>query len=150
MTLSVNSGQVVDTAFIPRSQADLEEVLLGVAAKQLHNGEKAEESTVKFAKTISILPFQHTVNGYSGNLYGDFIEPYFRDNHYNLIKVNDTFSTKGRAWAPQFKVLSIEGYKKQVGEYYIIGPTTEIKCGNGVVADSDRERDPYENGLDER
>jgi transitional endoplasmic reticulum ATPase len=119
------------SGFIPRCQADLEEILLGEASEKLRQGVPVEESMVKYAKTLEILPFQYSVNGYSGDLFQDYIKPYFVDN-YLKVRLGDTFSTRGGNWAPQFKVVAIEGFAKQEGEYYIVGPDTQIECRRGV------------------
>lgn len=128
--LSCQASQMT-SGFIPRCQADLEEILLGEASEKLRQGVPVEESMVKYAKTLEILPFQYSVNGYSGDLFQDYIKPYFVDN-YLKVRLGDTFSTRGGNWAPQFKVVAIEGYAKQEGEYYIVGPDTQIECRRGV------------------
>jgi hypothetical protein len=123
------------TAFIPRSKADLEEVLLNDASEKLRDGDNVDESTVKYAKAIHVLPFHYTVSGYAGNLIDDYVTPYFM-NSYRVVSLGDTFSTRGGEWAPQFKVVSIEGYKHQDGGSYIVGPNTRIIRTRGVVEET--------------
>jgi hypothetical protein len=123
------------TAFIPRSKADLEEVLLSDASEKLRDGDNVDESTVKYAKAIHVLPFHYSVSGYAGNLIDDYVTPYFM-NSYRVVSLGDTFSTRGGEWAPQFKVVSIEGYKHQEGGSYIVGPNTRIIRTRGVVEET--------------
>lgn len=129
-----------NTAFIPRNKADLEDVLLTVASEKLRDGVHVEESTVKYAKTIHVLPFQYSVIGYTGNLVEDYVTPYFMDS-YRIVSCGATFSTRGGEWAPQFKVVSIEGYSQQDGDSYIVGPDTKIVRARGVVEENRQERD---------
>ena len=129
-----------NTAFIPRNKADLEDVLLNVASANLRDGIHVEESTVKYAKTIYVLPFQYSVTGYTGNLVEDYVTPYFMDS-YRIVSCGDTFSTRGGEWAPQFKIVSIEGYVQQDGDSYIVGPDTKIIRSRGVVEENRQERD---------
>ena len=67
LLLAANNGKS-NTAFIPRCKADLEDILVNDASQKLRDGDLVDESNVKFAKTIHVLPFHYSVSGYSGNL----------------------------------------------------------------------------------
>lgn len=134
LLLAANNGKS-NTAFIPRCKADLEDILVNDASQKLRDGDFVDESNVKFAKTIHVLPFHYSVSGYSGNLIEDYVTPYFL-NSYRVVSLGDTFSTRGGEWAPQFKIVSIEGFKRQDGESYIVGPNTKIVRARGVVEES--------------
>ena len=141
LLLAANNDKA-NTAFIPRNKADLEEILLTVASENLRDGTPVDESTVKYAKVIHVVPFQHSVNGYKGNLVEDYITPYFMDS-YRMVSLGATFSTRGGEWAPQFKVVSIEGYQSQDCDTYIVGPDTKILRAKGVVEETGHERDSH-------
>lgn len=126
-------------SFIPRSQADLEKILLHEASDKLRDGLSVEKSFVKYAKALYFLPFHDTIGDFPGNLTEEFVTPYFKDN-YRVVSVGDTFSTRGGRWAPQFKVISIDGHSHGHGLSYIIGPDTRI--ARGLVAESSRTSEP--------
>ena len=126
-------------AFIPRSQADLDTILLHEASDKLRDGLTVEKSFVKYAKTLYFLPFHDTIGGFSGNLTETFVTPYFKDN-YRVVSVGDTFSTRGGQWAPQFKVVSIDGHSHGHSPSYIVGPDTRI--ARGLVDESSRTSEP--------
>jgi hypothetical protein len=117
------------TAFIPRSQADLETMLLHEASDKLRDGLSVEQSFVKYAKTIHLAVFHNTVFGFYGNLTEAFVIPYFKDN-YRVVTVGDTFSTRGSPWAAQFKVIAIDGHGRGHGASYIVGPDTNLNGGS--------------------
>lgn len=130
-------------AFIPRSQADLETILQYDASEKLRDGQSVESSSVKYAKTISIMPFRDSINGFSGDLTDIFVMPYFKDN-YRVVSLGDTFSTRAGEWAPRFKVVSIEGHNHERGLSYIVGPDTKI--ARGLVDETLSEPPPFQYG----
>lgn len=89
---------------------------------------------VKFAKSVTVIPFKDTVEGISGDLYEIFLKPYF-GTKFRPLRLGDMFISRGGMRAVEFKVVSIEAPDadgKSSGSsdltYCIVGPDTEIFC----------------------
>eukprot|EP01041_Mallomonas_annulata_P001272 gene1272-2458_t len=82
---------------------------------------------VKFAKSITVLPFQDTVEGLTGDLFEVYVKPYFFER-YRPMKRGDTFQCRGGMRAVEFKVVSVVGADDKDEEYCTVGPDTEIYC----------------------
>jgi transitional endoplasmic reticulum ATPase len=62
---------------------------------------------VKSAKSVSVVPYQDTIEGLSGDIFDVFVKPYFA-NHNRPLKLGDTFIARGGMRAAEFKVHAIE------------------------------------------
>jgi len=77
---------------------------------------------LKFGKRIHVLPFKDCLIGYNGNIFEDFLKPYFLDA-YRPIKKGDIFNVKSENKIFEFKVIEIDPV-----DYCIVGPDTIIFC----------------------
>jgi transitional endoplasmic reticulum ATPase len=82
---------------------------------------------VKFAKSVTVLPFEDTIEGLTGDLFEVFVKPYFEDK-YRPVHSNDAFIARGGMRQVEFKIVSIDGEDEEDIDYAIIGPDTEIHC----------------------
>ena len=93
---------------------------------------------VKFAKSVTVLPFKDSIEGLSGDLYEVFINPYFKQK-FRPLRLGDMFITRGGMRAVEFKVMSIDSTDETDMTTCIVGPDTEIFCD--VEAALGREED---------
>lgn len=80
---------------------------------------------IKYAKSISVAPFQDTIEGLSGDLFDVFVKPYF-SNKFRPLKVGDTFLARGGMRQVEFKVISVEMPEDSAADYCIVGEETTI------------------------
>jgi transitional endoplasmic reticulum ATPase len=79
-------------------------------------------SELKFGKRIHVLPFEDSVGDFKGNIFDDYLKPYFLDS-YRPIKKGDLFIVEGPQKPIEFKVIEIDPV-----DYCIVGPDTLIFC----------------------
>ena len=94
---------------------------------------------VKFAKTVTVLPFQDTIEGLSGDLYEVFVKPYFTDK-FRPLRKGDMFISRGSMRAVELKVTSIEMPDGLESDYCIVGPDTEVICDGDTLGRDEDER----------
>lgn len=89
---------------------------------------------IRSAESVRITPFEDAMEGFTGDLFEDFIQPYFAEK-YPPIKVGDIFKIENRgngSAAPflEFKATEISfGGGEEAGDPSqsgIVGPETEI------------------------
>lgn len=80
---------------------------------------------IKYAKSISVAPFQDTIEGLSGDLFDVFVKPYF-SNKFRPLKVGDIFLARGGMRQVEFKVISVEMPEDSTADYCIVGEETTI------------------------
>ena len=98
---------------------------------------------IKYAKSVTVVPFQDTIEGISGDLYDVFVKPYFLEK-YRPLRLGDCFIARGGMRAVEFKVDAIEASDGGDSDYCIVGPETTINWGDGEVLsreDDDRLND---------
>jgi len=93
---------------------------------------------IKYAKSISVVPFKDTVEGLSGDIFDVFVKPYFLGK-FRPLRIGDTFIARGGMRAVEFKVVSIEGTDESV-DYCIVGPETEILCDGDPLGREEDDR----------
>ena len=94
---------------------------------------------IKFAKSVSVTPFEDTIEGLKGDLFEVFVKPYFHDK-YRPLRMSDTFIARGGMRAVEFKVTGIEGADEEEEEYGIVGPDTEIFCDGEPLSRAEDDR----------
>ena len=82
---------------------------------------------VKNAKSVTVLPFQDTIEGLTGDLHDVYVKPYFMDA-YRPLRLGDTFQCRGGMRAVEFKVTSIVGPDDTEEDYCLVGPDTLVTC----------------------
>ena len=118
---------------------------------------------VKFASSVTVVPFKDTIDGISGSIDDVFVQPYFKDR-FRPLKRGDIFMVRGGMRTVEFKVTNVEfaggngggdSNSKKKGdsdsdtdgsggvavlgdgeesEFCIVGPDTEIVCGEAKDA----------------
>jgi len=95
---------------------------------------------IKFAKSVTVLPFQDSVEGLKGDLFDVFVKPYFLDK-FRPLRLNDIFMARGGMRAVEFKVTEIEMKEgEEDSEYCVVGPDTEILCEGEPLGREEDER----------
>lgn len=94
---------------------------------------------LKFAKSITVVPFADTVEGLSGSIFDVFVKPYFLGKSRPLRKGN-MFISRGGLRAVEFKVTSIVGQNDMETDQCIVGPETEIVVPNEYLGRDSDER----------
>lgn len=90
---------------------------------------------VKYGKRIHVLPFEDTIEGLSGDLFGTFLKPYFLEA-YRPVRKGDVFLVRGGMRAVEFKVVDTDP-----DEYCIVAPDTIIFCEGEPLKREDEEAD---------
>lgn len=95
---------------------------------------------IKFAKSVTVLPFKDSIEGISGDLYDVFVKPYFKEK-YRPLRIGDMFVSRGGMRAVEFKVIAIEGPEDNTDiTTCVVGPDTEIFCEGDALGREDDER----------
>lgn len=95
---------------------------------------------VKFAKSVTVQPFQDSMEGLKGDIFDVFVKPYFAGN-FRPLRAGDAFIARGGMRAVEFKVTSIESSDGEEMEYCTVGPDTEIVCDDAdPISREDDER----------
>ena len=84
-------------------------------------------------KKVHVLPLDDTVKGFSGDLFGVYLKPYFLQA-YRPLKVNDLFLVRNAKHPVEFKVVAMDP-----GPYGVVAPDTEIHCNGEPVKRADEE-----------
>ncbi len=84
---------------------------------------------IQNGKFVEIAPFEDTLLGFSGDIYEEFVTPFFKSQHKPL-KVGDLFTIKQANGfrVVEFKVLSALNSDEKEVTQCLIGPDTEVKC----------------------
>lgn len=93
---------------------------------------------VKAAKSISVVPFEDTIEGLGGDIFDVFVKPYFKDA-FRPLKVGDHFIARGGMRAVEFKVTNIEAADGEE-EFCTVGPQTVINCDFEPLSREDDDR----------
>ena len=91
---------------------------------------------IKYAKSVSVAPFQDTMEGLSGDV---FVKPYF-SNKFLPLKVGDTFLVRGGMRQVEFKVLSVEMPEDSAADYCIVGEDTTICLTDDALGREEDDR----------
>lgn len=94
---------------------------------------------IKYAKSVSVAPFQDTIEGLSGDLFDVFVKPYF-SNKFRPLKVGDTFLVRGGMRQVEFKVLSVEMDEDSTADYCIVGEETTIYLTDDALGREEDDR----------
>jgi len=94
---------------------------------------------IKYAKSVSVAPFQDTIEGLSGDLFDVFVKPYF-SNKFLPLKVGDTFLVRGGMRQVEFKVLSVEMPEDSAADYCIVGEDTTIYLTDDALGREEDDR----------
>jgi len=94
---------------------------------------------IKYAKSVSVAPFQDTIEGLSGDLFDVFVKPYF-SNKFLPLKVGDTFLVRGGMRQVEFKVLSVEMPEDSAADYCIVGEETTIYLTDDALGREEDDR----------
>eukprot|EP00242_Pyramimonas_sp_CCMP2087_P002073 CAMPEP_0198232326 /NCGR_PEP_ID=MMETSP1445-20131203/115671_1 /TAXON_ID=36898 /ORGANISM="Pyramimonas sp., Strain CCMP2087" /LENGTH=814 /DNA_ID=CAMNT_0043912991 /DNA_START=158 /DNA_END=2602 /DNA_ORIENTATION=+ len=89
---------------------------------------------VKYGKRIHVLPFEHSIEGISGNLFDVYLKPYFLEA-YRPVRKGDIFVVRGGMRAVEFKVVETDP-----AEYCIVAPDTEIFCEGEPLHQEDEDK----------
>jgi transitional endoplasmic reticulum ATPase len=89
---------------------------------------------IKYGKRIHILPFEDSIEGLSGDLFENFLKPYFLEA-YRPVRKGDTFVVRGAMRAVEFKVVETDPE-----EYCIVAPDTVIHCEGDPVKREEEEQ----------
>ena len=92
------------------------------------------EESVPYAKRISVLPLDDTIEGVSGNLFEVYLKPYFRDA-YRPLKKGDLFLVRTAMNPVEFKVVETDP-----DPFCIVAPDTVIHCEGEPVRREDEEK----------
>ena len=93
---------------------------------------------IKFAKSVTVLPFQESVEGLTGDLYDVFLKEYFAS--MPPLRKGDVFLARGGMRAVEFKVVNIEGPDGEEMDYCIVGDKTEVQCDGDPLGKDEDDR----------
>jgi transitional endoplasmic reticulum ATPase len=105
------------------------------------------------AESVHIVPFQDTIEGYTGDLFEDFIQPYFGEK-FPPLHVGDIFRIENKNASSairhaEFKVTSMVVGSQEIDaatgrsgvlDYGIVGPDTDVMCDDEPLDRSDDSR----------
>lgn len=94
---------------------------------------------IKDAKSISVVPYQDTVEGITGDLFDSFVKPYFKGT-FRPLRLGDNFIVRGGMRVVEFKVTNIEGHDGEDAPYCTVGQQTEIHCTADPLGRDEDER----------
>eukprot|EP00917_Polyrhabdina_sp_WS-2016_P016206 GHVP01035152.1.p1 GENE.GHVP01035152.1~~GHVP01035152.1.p1 ORF type:complete len:790 (+),score=171.10 GHVP01035152.1:4056-6425(+) len=90
---------------------------------------------VPYGKRIHVLPLDDTIEGISGNLFDQYLKPYFLEA-YRPVRKNNLFLVRGTGFKPvEFKIVGVDP-----GDYCIVAPDTVIHCEGEPIKREDEER----------
>jgi transitional endoplasmic reticulum ATPase len=89
---------------------------------------------VKYGDRIHVLPLDDTVEGLSGNLFENFLEPYFLEA-YRPVHKGDLFLVRGAMRQVEFKVVATDPEP-----FCMVAPETQIYCDGDPIKREDEER----------
>ncbi|CAN1137300.1 Cell division cycle protein 48 homolog [Linum perenne] len=93
-------------------------------------------SNVPYGKRIHVLPFADSIEGITGDLFENFLKPYFAES-YVPVRKGDVFPVVGGLRSVEFKIMETDP-----AEFCIVGDDTEIYCdGIPVVREVEESRD---------
>lgn len=91
---------------------------------------------VPYGNRIHVLPFEDTVQNLSGDLFENFLKPYFLEA-YRPVKKGDCFLCRGNMRAVEFKVMEVDP-----GAFCIVSPDTVIHTeGDPITRDDENSLD---------
>ncbi|KAG5463962.1 hypothetical protein LSCM1_00138 [Leishmania martiniquensis] len=88
---------------------------------------------VAYGNRIHVLPIDDTVENLSGDLFENFLKPYFLES-YRPVKKGDSFICRGAMRSVEFKVVEVDP-----GEYCIVSPDTIIHSEGDPIHREDEE-----------
>lgn len=88
---------------------------------------------VPYGNRIHVLPIDDTVENLSGDLFENFLKPYFLEA-YRPVKKGDCFVCRGAMRSVEFKVVEVDP-----GEYCIVSPDTIIHAEGDPIHREDEE-----------
>lgn len=88
---------------------------------------------VPYGNRIHVLPFEDTIQNLSGDLFENFIKPYFLEA-YRPVRKGDTFLCRGNMRAVEFKVVEVDP-----SPYCIVAPDTVIHAEGDPIRREDEE-----------
>ncbi|KAG5490006.1 hypothetical protein JKF63_00125 [Porcisia hertigi] len=88
---------------------------------------------VPYGNRIHVLPIDDTVENLSGDLFENFLKPYFLES-YRPVKKGDSFVCRGAMRSVEFKVVEVDP-----GDYCIVSPDTIIHCEGDPIHREDEE-----------
>ncbi|CAI0379091.1 unnamed protein product [Linum tenue] len=87
-----------------------------------------------YGRRIHVLPFDDSVEGITGDLFGAYLKPYFQDS-FRPVRMGDVFPVVGGMRSVDFKVMETDP-----PEFCIVSPETEIYCDGEPVKREDEEK----------
>ncbi|CAI0378979.1 unnamed protein product [Linum tenue] len=87
-----------------------------------------------YGRRIHVLPFDDSVEGITGDLFGAYLKPYFQDS-FRPVRKGDVFPVVGGMRSVDFKVMETDP-----PEFCIVSPETEIYCDGEPVKREDEEK----------
>ncbi|KAG5489278.1 hypothetical protein GH5_00143 [Leishmania sp. Ghana 2012 LV757] len=88
---------------------------------------------VAYGNRIHVLPIDDTVENLSGDLFENFLKPYFLES-YRPVKKGDSFICRGAMRSVEFKVVEVDP-----GDYCIVSPDTIIHSEGDPIHREDEE-----------
>ncbi|KPA80042.1 putative Transitional endoplasmic reticulum ATPase [Leptomonas pyrrhocoris] len=88
---------------------------------------------VPYGNRIHVLPIDDTVENLSGDLFENFLKPYFLES-YRPVKKGDCFICRGAMRSVEFKIVEVDP-----GDYCIVSPDTIIHSEGDPIVREDEE-----------
>lgn len=98
---------------------------------------------IKYGKRIHVLPFDDSIEGLTGDLFENFLKPYFLEA-YRPVHKGDTFIVRGAMRAVEFKVVETDP-----DDFCIVAPDTVIHCEGDPIKREEEELSLNEVGYDD-
>lgn len=98
---------------------------------------------IKYGQRIHVLPIDDTIEGLTGDLFENFLKPYFLEA-YRPVRKGDTFTVRGAMRAVEFKVVETDPE-----DYCIVAPDTVIHCEGDPIKREDEESSLNAIGYDD-
>ncbi|KAK7199844.1 Transitional endoplasmic reticulum ATPase [Novymonas esmeraldas] len=103
---------------------------------RIHLGDAVRISPCKdvpYGNRIHVLPIDDTVENLSGDLFENFLKPYFLEA-YRPVKKGDSFICRGAMRSVEFKVVEVDP-----GDYCIVSPETIVHSEGDPIHREDEE-----------
>lgn len=88
---------------------------------------------VPYGNRVHVLPIDDTVENLTGDLFENFLKPYFLES-YRPVKKGDSFVCRGAMRSVEFKVVEVDP-----GDYCIVSPDTIIHSEGDPIHREDEE-----------
>ncbi|KAM6490521.1 P-loop containing nucleoside triphosphate hydrolase protein [Amanita muscaria] len=118
-TITVRGKRFRGTVLTCLSSSDVKEGCIRMN-EVARNNLRVKCSDIKPANKVHILPFNDSIKGLSGDIFHDYLKPYFMHGN-RPVRQGDTFLVRNGMWTVEFKIIATDP-----AEYCLVTGNTEI------------------------